>query len=89
MNRGVKSGWEEAVDGESVAYARGIRALSAGVVSDAVNTTAGFRLIAKCGVQRLSELHRKERNALRLDLCHLPTPREFRTQERIALRLKD
>ena len=65
----MKSGWEEAVCGESVAYARSIRALSAGVVADAVNTTAAFRLFAKCGVQRLFELHRKERTALRLDLA--------------------
>ena len=65
----MESGWEEAVFGEPVAYARSIRALSAGVVADAVNTTAAFRLVAKCGVQRLSELRRKERTALRLDLA--------------------
>ena len=46
----MKSGWEEAVCGEPVAYARGIRALSAGVVAGVVNTTAALRLFAKCGV---------------------------------------
>ncbi len=44
-----------------------------GSVADAVKSTAAFRLFAKCGVQRLSELHRKERTALRLDWRHLPS----------------
>ena len=56
---------------------RGVGGVCAGVVAevvaDAVNTTAAFRLFAKCGVQGLSELHRKERTALRLDWRHLPS----------------
>ena len=49
----MKSGCEELVCGESVVYALGMRAPCAGVVADALKSTAAFRLFAKCGVQRL------------------------------------
>ena len=54
-----------------------------------MKTTAGFRLFAKSGVRML--MNCTGRSAMRCDLTwrHLPTLREFPTQERIALQLED
>ena len=86
--RETKSVGRGGLRGATGAYA-GHAVLSEGSVAGRNKEHRWIRLFAKCGVLTLSNLHRKERYALHLTWGHLPTLREFPTQERIALRLKD
>ncbi len=57
--------------GELQACTQDVQSYVGELSQGAVKRTAGFRLFAKCGVLSLSNLHRKERYALRLDLVPL------------------